>query len=144
MNEKISCPKRFNQPGPWELEEGLDAWRRTGPDRTCTFCGCMHPDEFVAFLGIAANPNAPLQFVSCGKPGKFYIRRPDIPNASYGAIKFYDVHLQGTSYLLPHDEERKVTPFVLEFAELLNQALEVGRKKSRRLTESLLHRLHRD
>lgn len=46
-----SCPRRLLEYGPWESEEGLDAWqtepRREGEQTPfCSFCGSLHPERF--------------------------------------------------------------------------------------------------
>ena len=43
------CPRRVGELGPWDpSEDNLDSWRadRDGL-RTCSFCGSMHPDDFL-------------------------------------------------------------------------------------------------
>ena len=53
--EVQTCPRRNNEYGPWETGEGLDVWRlthnyRAELHRTCSFCGSLHPDDFIAHL----------------------------------------------------------------------------------------------
>lgn len=76
--EKLTCPRRMNELGPWEQKEGLDRWdanrwgwdigdfshQLTVPDhvgpgrqwqwpwqpRTCSFCGGVHPDDAIKLL----------------------------------------------------------------------------------------------
>lgn len=60
---KATCPRRMAEYGPWKKEEGLDGWSKghgiIGQGRGCTFCGSMHPDDFMeamregATLGVA-------------------------------------------------------------------------------------------
>ena len=38
--DKMTCPRRMNEWGPWEHEEGLDHWK---DNRTCSFCGGLQP-----------------------------------------------------------------------------------------------------
>lgn len=60
---KQTCPRRMNEPGPWDHGEHLDQWltSRWGgrPEhvwdwpwrpRTCTFCGGVHPDDAIQLL----------------------------------------------------------------------------------------------
>lgn len=60
---KLTCPRRMNEPGPWEHEEGLDWWRLNPWDeiakhvwnwpwqpRVCCFCGGVHPDDAIRLL----------------------------------------------------------------------------------------------
>ena len=37
----MTCPRRLEEFGPWEHEEGLDHWR---DDHTCSFCGSLDSD----------------------------------------------------------------------------------------------------
>jgi len=39
-----TCPRRINELGPWERTENLDMWDK---ENKCTFCGSLHPDEFL-------------------------------------------------------------------------------------------------
>ncbi len=60
--EKQTCPRREGGLGPWERGEGLDSWlpgstfagARTEYEgvrlRHCSFCGSLHPDDFVALV----------------------------------------------------------------------------------------------
>lgn len=50
--EGFTCPRRMSEWGPWERAEGLDGYTSghglIGQKRGCTFCGSMHPDDFMA------------------------------------------------------------------------------------------------
>jgi hypothetical protein len=62
--EPQTCPRRMQEPGPWEQEEGLDQWvgnhwnpyyhsRWPGEfpkPRTCSFCGSIHPEDAINLL----------------------------------------------------------------------------------------------
>ena len=66
--ERLTCPRRMNEFGPWEQKKGLDYWRvdswtglRLGglmnrqwqwpwQPRTCSFCGGVNPDDAVRLL----------------------------------------------------------------------------------------------
>ena len=61
--EKLTCPRRMNELGPWEHEEGLDWWRLNFWDInpkfqwqwpwqpcTCSFCGGVNPDDAVRLV----------------------------------------------------------------------------------------------
>lgn len=55
MSEKQTCPRRMTDWGPWEREEELDNWKGKGglvgqKGRRCSFCGSMHPDQFMQHL----------------------------------------------------------------------------------------------
>lgn len=82
-----TCPRRMTDHGPWEKKEGLDRWDKVGPDRVCSFCGSMHPDDMRAAL---SDPEAKISISD--KRYKVYIRRPGILNAGMGAIKWYVWH----------------------------------------------------
>lgn len=93
-SQKQSCPRRMREIGPWQKEEGLDWWEQVGPDRVCSFCGSMHPEEFFAFLERVLEDDDPRVRVGrCDKDYKVYVHRPEIENATEGAIKFYKQHL---------------------------------------------------
>lgn len=57
--------------------------------------------------------------ISQGKPGKMYVNRPDVPNASVGGIKFYVYHYEF--------EERK--SLKAEDEALLHKALKISDAK---------------
>lgn len=47
-----TCPRRLSDLGPWERGENLDEWHITLDYkdrvlRTCSFCGSLHPDDFM-------------------------------------------------------------------------------------------------
>lgn len=87
--EKQTCPSRLNDFGPWERTENIDYWRvLPNNDRTCSFCGSMHPDsvlEAVKQYGIQSIEQSTKSY-------KWYINRPGIKNASDGGIKYYRAH----------------------------------------------------
>ena len=69
-------------------ESAPDEWIRRGKDRCCSFCGSAHPEEVLAIMrerGFSA-----IEFTSKGY--KWYIHRAEVPNASFGAIKYYRWH----------------------------------------------------
>ncbi len=51
MTETHTCPRRMNEFGPWEREEGLDEYNSrgglVGQPRSCSFCGSMPPEDFM-------------------------------------------------------------------------------------------------
>lgn len=69
-----------------------DTWDR-GPDgnRTCSYCGSIHPDDLMA---VCAKALADDRYSVDGtdKAYKVYVRQPGVQNASQGAIKFYMHH----------------------------------------------------
>lgn len=70
-----------------------DTWN-IGPDgnRTCSFCGSIHFDDFLKIARLAAHDDR-YAIESCDKNYKYYVRQPDVHNAGDGAIKFYTTHL---------------------------------------------------
>jgi len=97
-----TCPRRMSDFGPWKREEGLDDFTSghgiIGQARGCTFCGSMHPDDFMeaARTGAEIGPT--------DKSYKVYVQGW-APNGLNGG-KFYFQHLSA--------EQRK------EFIDLLN------------------------
>lgn len=58
--ETQTCPRRMNEMGPWEHEEGQDSWREDdrdpegvghpNPGPCCSFCGSLHPEKFLELI----------------------------------------------------------------------------------------------
>lgn len=53
--QRHTCPRRMGEFGPWPRTEGSDTWESghgvSGQDRvglSCSFCGSLHPDAFMA------------------------------------------------------------------------------------------------
>jgi hypothetical protein len=53
--ESATCPRRTDEWGPWDHSEGQDHWRE---DRTCSFCGSLHPDNVMRHIrdGVQLDP----------------------------------------------------------------------------------------
>lgn len=84
----VTCERRMPDGGPtWKRKEGLDSWDRVGPDRVCSFCGSIHPDDLRRLLD---DPEVGIEISD--KHYKVYIHRKGIPNAGFGAIKWYTWH----------------------------------------------------
>lgn len=120
-----TCPRRMQDFGPWERKEGLDRWRKVGPDRVCSFCGSMQPEAVLelAKKAIAGEPGVRIEGTT--KRYKLYITRDGIKNASQAGIKFYAPHLHG------YDEA-----FVTEFLKVVNKAAGISRQKLREAMRS--------
>lgn len=89
-----TCPYRMG-----ERKENLDRWFKHGKDRTCSFCGSWHPDEFLAFLDKVIQTQAKDYRIEISdKKYKIYITRPRVHNACEGAIKFKTHHLSKEQY----------------------------------------------
>src|SRR5215207_8509673 len=89
---KQTCPRRMQEWGPWEYKEELDEWRvEPNGDRTCSFCGSLHPEDFEKVCQqVLADDTTWIE--QSDKPYKVYIHRKGIHNASEGAIKYYKPH----------------------------------------------------
>lgn len=86
--ESYLCPRRTS------AKSGeSDHWQTVGADRVCSYCGSMHPDEFISWCEDAIKVDSKVSIDSTDKPYKVYIHRPGVSNASEGAIKFYLPHL---------------------------------------------------
>lgn len=86
--EKQTCGRRMADFGPWQREENLDTWCLIGNDKICSFCGSLHPDRVIELIkehgwGIVERST---------KSYKIYINQPNVPNASFGGIKYYRHH----------------------------------------------------
>jgi hypothetical protein len=73
---------------------GNDTWREN-PDGThsCSWCGSMHEFEFFDILEHYVAGDEGYRFSTTDKGYKFYANRPNVTNASEGAIKFYVPHV---------------------------------------------------
>ncbi len=89
--DKQTCPRRINELGPWEYKEGLDTWQQVGNDRVCSFCGSLHPADFEAVLKRVIDDDK-CSIALSDKGYKVYINRPEVRNATDGAIKYYKQH----------------------------------------------------
>lgn len=87
QGEKQTCGRRMSEIGPWDRTPGQDTWDRIGPDRVCSFCGSMHPDDV---LRIAREDPGAIE--KSTKSYKWYIHRANVPNAGFGSIKYYRHH----------------------------------------------------
>jgi hypothetical protein len=66
------CPRRQQEIGPWD-RNAADSWRANG---TCSFCGSMHPDEFMrrAEAGEEIDPTDKDYKAYVGARAKFYFQ----------------------------------------------------------------------
>ncbi len=94
---KQRCPDRF--PGT----ETPDTWN-IGQDgnRTCSYCGSIHFDDFVAIYQKSLTDGC-YGIEGSTKCYKYYLRQPGVRNAGEGAIKFYTAHLPKGSVSVPFD-----------------------------------------
>lgn len=114
--EKMTCPRRMRDPGPWEYKENLDYWEKSGINKTCSFCGCMDPDEFIELCKkvIETKGEQGYGVNLSDKRYKIYAHQPNVSNAKEGAIKFYTQHM-------PLVNES-------EFIKVVNEALKISRE----------------
>lgn len=86
--EVQTCQRRIQDLGPWDRKENIDKWVIIGDDKCCSFCGSMHPDrviELIKLYGMKIIEPSTKQY-------KWYIHQENVPNASYGGIKYYRYH----------------------------------------------------
>ncbi len=83
----MTCPRRANTP-QIPFNEGTDYWYKQGPDRKCSFCGSIHPDD----LNYLLDNQAEMILNATNKDYKIIIDRPGIINAGFGAIKWHTWH----------------------------------------------------
>lgn len=126
--EKQTCPRRMDDYGPWERKENLDYWdiEKNG-DRTCSFCGSLHPSDFEKCIELCLSDVEKCQIDPSYKGYKIYVRRPEIHNAGDGGIKFYTQHCRGLSK--KHCEE--IQPQLNKAIRLSKQRWESYIKKRR-------------
>lgn len=77
---------------------GPDRWDKRGNDRVCSYCGSMHPDEFLECVKKAADGVDGVELDVADRRHKIYIHRPGITNADGGAIKFYIAHFSDEQF----------------------------------------------
>jgi hypothetical protein len=94
LSEPMTCKRRMQEMGPWEHAEGLDRWQehKSNGDRVCSFCGSLHPVDFLALVARSA-AGEDVSIDRTDKGYKIYVRRPSVVNAMEGGIKFYTWHL---------------------------------------------------
>jgi hypothetical protein len=80
-----------------------DTWDM-GPDgnRTCSYCGSMHYDDFIDMCRLAIVDEG-YSIDPSDKGYKVYVRQPGVRNASEGAIKYYKQHTPPDAAV--HDQE---------------------------------------
>ncbi len=86
--EPQTCGRRMADYGPWERAENLDSWDKVGDDLVCSFCGSLHPDRVIELIreyGWSIVDRSTMSY-------KMYIHRRDVPNVSFGGIKYYRWH----------------------------------------------------
>ncbi len=116
LPEPMTCGRRFDMysggiPVHYFDREGKkDYWERfkTNGNRVCSYCGSLHPEDFLALVKQCANEQEDATYQSSiriepsDKSYKIYVHQPGVRNAHEGGIKFYTQHL-------PRDEQGKLT-----------------------------------
>lgn len=117
--ETFVCPESLNGTMEYQRIHGAKStWDKIGDDRVCSYCGSIHPDDLLELIkkygfGIIGGTT---------KGYKWYVgmnsnvSRPNIPNAGFGAIKYYRWH--------DTDE------FIAKYNELLKEFKEQGKDTS--------------
>lgn len=128
--DKFTCPLN----GGWSkiAPAGQDFWRRSGKDRTCSYCGSWHPEEFLAHVEkVIAHGGIDYRASLNDHKDKIYVDRPNVFNAGDGAIKFKTAHLW--QYL--RENNMNETPVI----ERVNKAMKLSNdefmKQFRKTTE---------
>jgi len=114
----LKCPENYKDKNIFGYTR--DWWRRTGGDRTCSYCGSMHPDDFEKFLRrVIWDMDRTVRISLADGGSKVYLSRPGVVNAACGAVKFYGYHA-------PRGCDGKVSE---DHFNLLKDALRVSNEK---------------
>lgn len=93
FNEHFFCKDRPAPPHPFKIP-AHDEWRLHGDGtHTCSWCGSLHPSDFVEIMEKYADGIEGYSFSTTSKAYKVYGHGPGVRNASEGGIKFYGWHL---------------------------------------------------
>jgi len=103
-DKTIVCPRR-SEGTVLGYPDG-DFWQvKPSGDRVCSYCGGMHPEDFIRFCKrVIANPTHCISHSN--KLYKVYVHRPGVRNADDGAIKLYKFHITATDNEL--ETQRKI------------------------------------
>ena len=106
LPEPMTCGRRFDsymgsfQHG--DRGKDLDHWDKfkSNGNRVCSFCGSLHPDDFLALVKQSAEVDETtavytevVRIEPSSKSYKVYVNQPGVRNAHEGGIKFYTQHL---------------------------------------------------
>lgn len=94
MTDTFFCKRGPGADSPFNPPFNGEAHWRIEPngDRTCSFCGSLHPDDFLDIMQRYAAGEAGYRFSLTDKSYKVYANRAGVRNASDGGIKFYGAH----------------------------------------------------
>lgn len=95
------CPRRDENSMADTQFPGPDAWEKFKhiDNRVCSYCGSLHPDDFLRLVREAATAPEEASYLSTiriepsDKGYKIYVHQPGVRNAHEGGIKFYTPHL---------------------------------------------------
>lgn len=89
-----TCPRRMGELGPWSRDAGEDRWdireqfHHGIVARHCSFCGSLHPEDFLRLLEEGAVAEGPTD-----KGYKVYVHAPD-----GRGTKFYSQHFSAEQW----------------------------------------------
>lgn len=94
VSETFFCGRGAGPNSPFKAPMNGEATWRTEPngDRTCSYCGSLHPDDFLDIMEKYAAGTPGYRFSLTDKSYKVYAQRDGVENASQGGIKFYGAH----------------------------------------------------
>jgi len=123
----ISCGSRISQ-GRATAGVNEDCWEQRGPNKCCSYCGSASFEDFMSIADKVIAGEKDYGIEKTDKGYKFYIQQPQVPNAGFGAIKFYTWHApEGLS-----KEELKL------INEKLHKAITITHEKfMKRLTKTI-------
>lgn len=111
MSEQHLCPDRQNTPriSGWPEKDTWDV--RANGDRCCSFCGSLHPEDYMRLMRDACDDTSETHIErATGKTYKFYVHQKDVSNALDGGIKFYVWHISSDAWA---DEANALWPTVM-------------------------------
>lgn len=85
--KKQTCGRRNSEVGPWGHGKDLDEWKLIGKDEVCSFCGSLSPNSVLKIVKEFGT-----DVIEIAKSYKWYVKRPEVPNSSFGGIKYYRQH----------------------------------------------------
>jgi len=95
---EFRCGSRDTNPLADRNFPGPDHWdQHKNGDRVCSFCGSLHPDDFVDIIKLKADGQGGAVHRS-DKGYKWYAQRAGTTNAMDGGIKFYTWHGEGPEF----------------------------------------------
>lgn len=94
MTDTFFCPRGPGADSPLKPPFSSEATWRTekNGDRTCSYCGSLHPDDFLNIMQRFAAGEEGYHFGLSDKSYKVYVHRTGVKNAAEGGIKFYGHH----------------------------------------------------